>query len=620
MQNPRPLPNDDDGLLDLNMLRVQPLTPADRIDVGRRLVRRALDRRDADAARLAAEWMDADPALDEELYERLERAVNIQPDAVYNFVRVVLAAQQEAEAPPARASVWRERLKVAALASLQVAITDGDADTVMSWLKLIAREPAGYDLSGVLAAGIAASRKRALVEPDLARGLVLLSARRSPAMLEELLHDEVLRGQLPDALCEALQYGEGDAQRLFDLFGAEVFLSALYRANGLHKPNLITAGAVERVWALAEGDNGSAALAEKLLKQWGGAENLGWLQLTALRALLVGALRHQRDEQFYALAAHMAGSPGLPAPALFGGAIADAERTVVEAQAIIAQLTAAGTLDYAGAAGAYVALLDAAGWREEAFAWVESLARMLQQNADISLPPEVLWRMVEAAADLREDFAARAAVRRLTAQFEAYEDEGDFSEALARLAGYLNWAGGARASLLAWWREYMHTAPNARLQRIERLLPEKAGDGRRLDDVRGILSTALAMRRMLGKRTFGEFAADVATTFQVMQAVVEAFEPTAKRAVLFDAATLRAELDSQVEALPPHERKIVANDLKELAALVTHMAEGRSRPTLVRRQEDIDRLLTTGDIDPHGAVDTLKWLAGYLSGSQPDDE
>ncbi|MDZ4770620.1 MAG: hypothetical protein SGJ24_15955 [Chloroflexota bacterium] len=617
MTTPRPLPADD-TLLDLHALRAQPPLGDERIEIGRRLVRRALDKRDADAARLVAGWMDIDPIVDEELYARLARAINVQPDAVYTFIRAVIGMHHEADEQGARTAVWRARLKVAALVSLQVAITDGDSDTILSWLKLIAREPAAYALGDVLNSGIAAAHQRASVDPSLARALVLLAAKRAPLLLDDLLGDDTLRAQLPDALCEALHYGIGDSAALYEGFGAEVFLSALYRASGLHQPDLFTGRAIEQVWTLAVGDNGGAAAAEKLLKLWGSGESLVWMPPDALAALLMFALLDRRDDLFYALTGRIASHPAFPT--LLARAIVGGKRSTSGGLAIVAQLTASGQIDQQGAADSYSALLDAVDWHEDSFEWVEGLARLLQQHSEVTASANALWHMIALAGELREDFAARTALRRLTALLETTEDENDFAEEVTRLSALVHWTGAARAGLLTWWRDYTHSAQSARLQRLERVLPEKTADGRRADDLRAILSTVLSFRRMIGKRSFGGFAEDVSTTFAVLQALAEAFDPNAKRALIFDAATFRAEIEARLEEVPLHERKILANNLKELAHLVTVMADHRSKATIVRRAEDIDRMLTTGDQEPHGAVDALKWLAGYLAGSQHDDD
>lgn len=606
-----PTPSDDANALDIAALRASPPPAGARGEIGRRLVRLALESRDADAARLAAEWMNADPAVDTALYLPLERALSVEPDAVYAFVRAVVGEAGE------RTAVWRERLKAAALASLQVAISDGDGETVLNWLRLIAREPVAYDLSDVLISGFAAAQNRARSEPDLARSLVLLAAKRTPVLLDTLLSDDGLRAQLPESLCEALQHGVGDPLALLNDFGAEVFLAILSRATGLRAAPLLSAESVERVWALAGGEDGTAAAAEKLIKTWSASDPLDWMPAEAVAALFTAALLDRRDDLFYALVSRSAARPDF-VPLLAAG-VSGSGRGTAEALALTAQAMAAGHLDKQGAADIYVALLDAWSWDPTAFDMIEQLARILQQHAEVQVASTALWQILGVASDRKEDFSARTALRRLTTGFDALEDESVLAEEVTRLFTVVNWNGAARTGLLNWWREYTHSAPVARLQRLERALPEKSADGRRPEDLRAILGTVLAYRRMAGKRTLAQFAEDVATAHAVLLAFADSFDPNAKRALQFDPVTFRYELESHLSELADPERKILANNLKELAALIAVMAEHRSKASLVRRAEDVDRLLMAGDSDPHGAVDALKWMSGFLSGSQQND-
>ena len=99
---------------------------------------------------------------------------------------------------------------MAALASLRVAILDGDAETAINWLRLVAREPASYDLGEVVHYGILSAQERARSEPDLAQALILLAVKRDQAALEMLLADEALLAAVPNALGVALRNGEGD--------------------------------------------------------------------------------------------------------------------------------------------------------------------------------------------------------------------------------------------------------------------------------------------------------------------------------------------------------------------------------------------------------------------------
>jgi len=602
-----PAPRPDD----LNALRTVPPPGADRAAIGHRLIRRALDRRDMDAARLVAEWMDADLALDEALYKRLQRALLNQPDAVYSFIRAIVSEGRE------RAAVWRDRLKVAALASLRVAIVDGDGETALNWLRLIAREPFAYDLTDVFTAGVAAAQSRAYNDPLLARALVMLAAKRSPAVMEELLEDAALRALLPDTLCLALRDGIGDATTLFQQFGGEVFLATLGRASVLGNPDIFTPETIDQVWLLVNGDNGSAAAAEKLLKLWVANGLLDWMPFPALSRALALALLNKRDDVFYGLVNRAVSRPDLPQ--LLSVAIANSGRSVTDALVLTAQMIALGYLDQQGAAELYVGLLDSWLWNDATFSMVEGLARILQQHHDIDIAEEALWNMIALAAERKEDFETRTALRRLTSQLDDVEDEMMLIEEVGRLFMFIHWNGTARAQLIGWWREYMHTASVARLQRMERLLTERISEGRKIsDDLRAILSTTLAFRRMVGKRTMPEFAEDVATTYAILQALLESFDPSTKRSLQFDPATFREEIESRSEEVPSPERKILANNMKELAQIVTLMAENRSKGGVVRRAEDVDRLLATGEQLPHSAVDMLKWMAGYLSGSQQE--
>ncbi|MBK8024134.1 MAG: hypothetical protein IPK19_22555 [Chloroflexi bacterium] len=605
-----PIPPDENAL-DVSTLRANPPEGEARQEIARQLVRRALNQRDVEAARLTAEWMIADPTLDAAVYEMLDRALVVEPDAVYAFARAVVSDSGEPD--PA----WRERLKVAALSSLQVAITDGDSETVLNWLRLIAREPAAYELGEVLAAGFAAAQARAHDDADLARSLVLLAAKRTPVLLDTLLSDDALRTQLPDSLCEALQYGAGDPIALLNDFGSEIFLATLSRSTGLRAPDLFNADSIEKVWTLANGENGSAAAAEKLIKAWSSGEPLDWMPEDAVSALLRLTLVNRRDDLFYALISRTTRREDFVP--LLSTAIAGSGRSAADALALVAQVMAAGHIDQQGAAAIYVALLEAWSWDPAVFDLVEQLARALQQHPDVQVGPEALWQMLGVAGERKEDFTARAVLRRLLASFDKVEDETVLAEEITRVFSVVNWNGAARTGLLNWWREYAHNAPVARLQRLERAMPEKTADGRRPEDIRAILGTVLAYRRMVGKRSLGQFAEDVATTFGVLTAFAESFDPNSKRTLVFDPATFRFELESHLAELADPEKKILANNLKELAGLIASMAEHRSKASLVRRAEDVDRLLMQGGNDPHSAVDALKWIAGFLSGSQQNE-
>jgi hypothetical protein len=48
--------------------------------------------------------------------------------------------------------------------------------------------------------------------------------------------------------------------------------------------------------------------------------------------------------------------------------------------------------------------------------------------------------------------------------------------------------------------------------------------------------------------------------------------------------------------------------------LIGELGDNRSKSNLVR--QNVDRLLLAGDQQPESAVDAMKWMAGYMDGSQ----
>ncbi|MBE2268007.1 MAG: hypothetical protein IAE80_07220 [Anaerolinea sp.] len=504
------------------------------------LLRYALEQRDTDAALIVTRLMDVDPALDESLSVRLNRDLTSQPDAVYAFTRARAAVDADER--------WRFRLRAAALASLRVAILDGDAETVLNWLRLIAREPVNYGLGEILHNGILAAQERARRDSELAKGLLLLAIRRDAAALETLLSDESLLRALPNALGRALREADGDPMAILTQYGAEVFVVVLARGAFSKAGELFTPSAVEQLWKYYAGnvqcnvptpyspDKVIAALTD---------QQPVWLNQAAVDTLLMLALRDQRDDVFF---------------------------------------------------------------------------KLIRQPIKISM--DTLWRLLSAASEMRDEPIIRATLRRLTAELESIEDEDDLVTTLDELFELLHWSIPARQQVVAWWRDFAREQPPARLGRLDRALVEMQGEGskRPLDDLRSILGAVSAFRRMLGKRTLSEFAEHVRTAFDLLQSLSESFDPSPRRPAAFDPATVRAELDDRAAELPLDERQLLASHFKELAAVISEMAEYRSKANLIRRGEDVDRQLMTGEQQPHSAVDVLKWMSGYLSGTQDRDE
>lgn len=567
------------------------------------LMRHALESRDTEAAVTLATLMDADPELDVALEPILDEMLGTEPDAVYAFIRARLSAGIDER--------WLSRLRAAALASLQIAITDGDSETVLSWLRLVAREPASYNLSEFVHNGLLAAQERARTDPELARGLIVLAMRRDPAAAQILTEDAALMAIIPNNLGTALRDYTGDPAALLEAHGIETLLSVLARAAQAHQPALFTPLAVEQTWVVFTGAQPVSALvrpaADQIITLWR-TEGADWLYADAIETLLTLALRDRRDDLFHQLLHPLAKRDDFGT--LLGHALHASERSVNDVLALIGQIVAVGDLTQQGAVDLYIQLLDLSEWNRDDLPMMAQLARTVQQVPTIVVPDDVLWQLLNIAAETKEELIARVVVRRVTAELDTIEDDAVLTEELQLLIGATQWSQHLRGQILTWWRGFTRAQSQTRLQRLE-----KAFEGKRaLDDLRPVIQSLLAFRKMVGKRPLGQFAEDVGVAFTVLQALAESYDPSTRRASGFDAATIRAEFDARREELSPHELKILANNLKELAQLVGTMGDNRTKANLMRRGDDIDRQLITGDQPPHSAVDALKWMSGYLSG------
>ncbi|MCS7072425.1 MAG: hypothetical protein NZM00_13040, partial [Anaerolinea sp.] len=262
----------------------------------------------------------------------------------------------------------------------------------------------------------------------------------------------------------------------------------------------------------------------------------------------------------------------------------------------------------------YVQVLAGLGWSRETQPLIAQLTRLIGQQSGLGVADDVIWRLAAAGAELRDEQTMRAAARRIQSRLAQLTDESELVESLGRLVSIVG-ASGARSTVEDWWREFVINQTTVRLAKLERQLEGRKG----LDDLREIVHSVTAIRRLLGAKTLKQFAEDIATAFNLLQAFSDAFEPQAKRPSGFDPAVVRAELDARSAELPPEQLQILANTIKELADLIASLGDNRSKASLIRRSEDLDRQLITGEQPPHGAVDVMKWLSGYLSGSQETD-
>lgn len=590
-----------------------PLVPegALLLQYAQQLLSYALSTRHTEASLLVTHLMDTDPEVDAALWQRLSDQLQTEPDSVYALIRTRMA--------DGMTDGWRERLKAAAMWALQVAITDGDSETAANWLKLVAREPASYDLGEIVHHSIMAAAERAHQDGVLGRLLIPLAARRDAQALENMLADR----KLLDAMAESTNLGrvlrdfDGDVLQTLQNLGLETFIIALARAAQARRKTLFSAAAVEQVWAAANSGqpvNVPAQYApDTIVERWL-QDGVSWLDESALAMILSLAVRDRRDDVFLKLAHQLAGRESFVR--LVATAFQRSGRPEAEMLALAAQLQTGGDLTAQHLVDLYIRLLTALEWRKSALPIVHQLVRTLQHQAGVTVSLDVLWQLLQRAEELKDESIIRVVVRRITADLEGVEDEAVLVERLLRLVTETQWHAPTRQYIVTWWRTTMRATTLARLQRVDKVL-----DGKKpLEDLRAIVQTVLAFRRLLGKRNLQQLATDVATAYAIMQALSDSFDPSSKRPASFEQVTMRAELDSRSSEITPHEQQILANNFKELAQLITGMGENRTKASLMRRGDDVDRLLMAGDQQPQSAVDTLKWLAGYLSGGQEKDD
>ncbi len=580
-----------------------------RIRYLKQLLSQALETRDPETMEYVADLMDTEPEVEEALGNELNEELSEQPDAVYAFVRAHLPTNQ---APP-----WLSRLKIAALYSLRVAINDADTDTIVSWLTLVAREPIGYDLGDVLHYGILAAQARAHQDPELARQLVLLAAKRDPANLDVLLDDPQFVIALPDNVGLSLRDMNGDAMLLFQNRGSEIFLVVLARAAKAQAGAIFTPATIAKVWELYTTGQPvgllPATYQPETIVQELVDHGIEFLKPDALGSLLAAILSsHQHDFLFNMFAQPDAPTILLP---MLVPAMERAQLNINEALDLITRLVGADSILPQQAADLLINLLDGQEWSSEALPLMQQLARMTQQYTGITFTPEILWHLLNAAGEVKDEFIARMAVRRLLNTLEAVEDEVELTEMLRQMAVQTIWSDNVRQIMLNWWRGFTRQQPLNRLTRLERALDGRKG----LDAERDILQTLLALRRMLGQRSLQEFASDVKSAFSILESLSESFDPNGKRQVAFDPFTIRDELNARDDQITPQERQVLASHLKEIAHLIAEMGDNRTKSNIIRRGDDLDRDLMSGEQAPHSAVDAMKWLAGYW-GTTPEEE
>jgi hypothetical protein len=585
------------------------------------LLKLALDERDIEAVEMLDRMMERNQELLRHIQDQLQTLLSNEPDAVYFLVRTILLDSVD--------EAWLPLLHSAAELSMSVALEqDGDVETVMTWLKFIANEPATYQLQSIVKNSIFLAIPLTYQDGNLGLQLFLFTASRFPEIGLQLLDDQQLVAQMADPTGSAFRTYQVDAVQAVLEANRQVALMLLAQAirDAPDNPSagaIFTPTTINYLWGWYLTANQSMLLPEPIqpnvLIDQLITHGRAWMRLDAIETLMrlvmgvdmrdlfvhISLMLPQPADLPQILANVMAHSATHPTPDgdLKGENIVDVFQKLL-AQKLLTQQQVLDVL---------MSINETRHWQGEvSLRLSEQVARMIQQNPALELTFEEMLYLLQQAEATKSDLIAKIIAKRLSVYLEQMPDETEQIALLDHLSALVAWSNTTRNQVMMWWREYVRTQSLSRLQAWDKALDHKKA----LEWARSIVQTTLSIRKMIGKRTLEEFADAIGTTYNILQAFSDSFDN--RQHPYFDQPTFRQELDVRGAELTPDERNILAKNLRELADLIAELAENRSKATRIRREEEIERLLLSGEQSPQSAIDTMRWLSGFLSGLQDD--
>lgn len=574
----------------------------------RKLLRNALSERDATASKRVAEELEKDAALESDLSEIFDAMLEDQPDAVYVFIRNRLMNLGVDEA-------WIPRLQAAARNSLEVAIEEGDVGTLAGWLELIAHEPQTYQLRDILQEAILQARQRAYTDGELGIRLILIAVRRVPEIVNALYQDERLISALESNVRTALQQASaGSLEQMIDE-KPEYFLLALYHGIQVSDEILVSLPTVKRLWSLYESDERVSLpavfrppAAARLL-----ATEASHQMTDEALDFLFESIVACDDRKLIVDTAHHFADRDLLFPRL-SQALESDDMSLDKVLSVMSAVSGIKSAPPHEVIDTYFTLLDYYQWEPQTQRLMEALTRLMAKHQEARVSYRHLWRLFEACQKLEIEGATRVSMTHLLLQYGEEKDLSIVVDSLGRIWRQISLSKALQGALNGWWRHYTHGLSLTQLQRLERELEPQ----RQLEPQKHILYSALAMRRWLHSQDPTELAESINTTYTILEHITEAFD--AEHIHEIDSHTIRRELDEVGRGLSSEQRHILANNLRNLAHRITKMADRRSKPSLIRSDDSIERQLQQGEANPHGSIDMMKWIAGYLDGAHPHSE
>ena len=574
----------------------------------RKLLQNALSERDSAAGARVAEELENDAELESTLSDIFDEMLEDQPDSVYVFIRnrlMNLGIDKN----------WIPRLQTAARNSLEVAIEEGDIGTLAGWLELIAHEPQAYLLHDTLQEAVLMAKQRAYGDGELGIHLILIAVRRVPEIVDALYEDEQLIGALDADVRIALQNPTVDSlERLIDE-RAEYFLLALYHGVKVTDEVLVTLNTIKRLWSLYRSDQRvslPAVYRPPAVTRLLATEASHQMTEDAVEYLFESIIAGD-DRKLIADSAHHLANCAL----LFSRLSQALSKDTLPMDKVLSIMHAVSNIKSAPpheVIDTYFTLLDYYQWEPQTQRLMEALTRLMAKHNEVQVSYRHLWRLFDSCHALAIEGATRVSMTHLLLQYGEEEDLSRVVDGVARICGQIGWNKPLGAAVNSWWRNYTHSLSLTQLQRLERELEPQ----RHLEAQKYILYSVLAMRRWLHNQDPVELAESISATFTILEHIAEAFD--AEHIHEIDSHTIRRELDEVGHGLSSEQRHILANNLRNLAHRITQMAEKRSKPSLIRSDDSIERQLQHGEADPQGSIDMMKWIAGYLDGAHAESE
>jgi hypothetical protein len=578
------------------------------------LLRYALQERNGEAVVQLLQFMQTAPAIQPIITEQLQDWLTTEPDAVYFFGRKALAHDFDER--------WLPLLGASAQASLQIVIEQGDSESIMEWLRLIAREPATYQLNDILREGIGLAQIRAHDDGVLGGRLLLFALKRACDLVATMMSDEAFVSALTPPIGVALQtfqsYAIKESIEAGRDFGLLVLAYALkFAPTNPVAASVFTPDIIHYLWTLHAENDAFGYLTDDfkpatLIGQLVDASTT-WLSDEGVESLLTYTISDPDTVFFAHLCQALAQQDRvdflLRLSTLYGQGQHPPEIVIPS----LNQLQEMTILSAQEATQIYYQLGGVYDWKNaKGKVYLEQLGRLFQQNSSVQLPLDALRKVHKLAGELRLELIQKTFLKRIQAHLDAQTEDAPPLDLILELQESLQWSNNLQTQFLSWWRAYALNQPLTRLQFIEKSFESK----RALEGLRAVLQTTIAMRKFLGKRPLSEVASALNTAFSLMQLLSDAFDPMNNKPLHFDSATFQMEMSQRAEELTARERSVFAKDLRELADLITQMADYRSKSTLIRREDDIERQLMTGEQDPQSAIDTMRWLSGLLGRMQ----